>query len=1267
MTGGGRDPGGVGEESGSAANRVVDARAAQGVQIGDHNTQVIYSYRGTWTDGVAPAPLIGVSGEVESPYRGLGWFSERDAPFFFGRDAAIDQVLHRLSRRVREPGIVLVSGVSGAGKSSLMRAGVIPRIRGQGLGGVPRAHAWPCLLLTPGHSPVDELAVATAHLAGLEAATVRREVRDDPTGFAVTAAHAARTLSAPESGDAGGLVLIIDQFEQVFTQCSDSAQRQAFVTALHAAATTRHADTTVLVVLVVRADFEADCGDYEQLTDAVQQHYFVTAMTERQLRLAITEPAKRAGSRVEDDLTEQLLREIRTRTTDSTARVTERSTAGVLPLLSYALDRTWHARRGDTLSVADYENAGGIDRAVADNAQRAYDSLTPPQRTVARRIFTRLTVPGADGADYADRLRRRDITGVGDPGDIAAVLEAFAAERLLTLGADTVEISHEVLLTTWPLLRDTWLAETRADRVVLARLRAAAEEWSRHGRDASYLYTGSVLEVATAAVDRATADPTRHAPLGDIDARFLAAAKAADRARVRRRRALVGLLAAMVVVLATTAVVALRASNESSRQRDIAVARQLIAQSELLAGTDPLGARLSALAAWRIDPGSKSESRLAMVTAARSPLIGRIDGGNPWNTPFADRPDRGALVSFSPDGRIMAVGNIYGVTLWDPAARRQIGDIVPVPLVTAMQFAPDGKTLAIGTVNGMALWDTQTRQAMTEPLTVPAGRGGEVASITFAPDGGTMAVESFGGMFTPWNNSVMLWEVRTRKYLTSLVDLGNVRSMAFTPDGASLITGGDTLRRWDVRTGKPLGDLIPGADTAAISAVAMAPDGKTLAVGRVSGLVQWWDVTRPQQVGGESSGHIGAVSAIAFTPDSRTLATGGSDDTTQLWDVTTGAKIGAPVTNHSGGVSSVAFSTDGGTLGAGGLDQKVTLWDVRSRRPIGDALHGHAGPVSSVAFAPDARTLATAGEDGTTRLWDTQRQRQNGDSLSGHEGAVSSVAFSPDATMLATTGHDSTTRLWNVRNRQQIDVLPDSSYSWLSSVSFDRGGGVLATGAHDGTVRLWDVQRRSRIGDPLRWDGSDTISSVAFSPNGGILAVGSVRGLVAFYDTSGHRSLGDPSPDISHPVSSVAFSPDGETLAAGGSDGTVRLWDTRKRTAPSQLGEQTRPVSSVAFSPLDETLAVASDDGIVRLWDTRTRRQIGDPLAGPAGGVTSVAFSPDGGTLAVGNKDGTVRLWDVRFTAEPEKHLCDWADGRFTRDEWNRYVPKEQKYQQLCP
>ena len=221
-------------------------------------------------------------------------------------------------------------------------------------------------------------------------------------------------------------------------------------------------------------------------------------MTERQLRMAITEPAKKAGSRVEADLAELLLKEVR-------ARHPAASGSGVLPLLSHALDQAWRSRTGGTLTLADYERTGGIEGAVAGSAQRAYDRLTPAQQATARQIFARLTAASGDGVDVADRAVRVELTE-GKSGaevrDVEAVLESFASERLLTLAAESVEISHEVLLTAWPLLRDTWLAETHADRIVRTRLRNAAAEWARHACDPAYLYGGSLLQAAAGSATR---------------------------------------------------------------------------------------------------------------------------------------------------------------------------------------------------------------------------------------------------------------------------------------------------------------------------------------------------------------------------------------------------------------------------------------------------------------------------------------------------------------------------------------------------------------------------------------------------------------------------------------------------------------------------------------------------------------------------------------------------------------------------------------------
>jgi conflict system STAND superfamily ATPase len=358
------------------------------------------------------APMMPMSGSRTSRWVLTGAFEEQDAAFFFGRDTAITELLGRMARQLQGPGLLVVSGVSGAGKSSLLQAGVLPGIRGGRMAAAPGSASWPCLVFTPGRAPLDELALRVAVLAGADAAAVRRGLDADPDGFALTARQAALGPPPGPESDPGGpaagrpaprrLLLVVDQFEQVFTQCADEEQRGAFVTALAAAAGAGHGPDhlpAALVVLGVRSDFEARCADYPQLADAVQDRYLVTAMTERQLRLAITEPARTAGSRVDHDLTEVLLADLR-------ARQPQALGAGVLPLLSHALDQAWRSRTDQPLTLADYERTGGIEGAVADSAQRAYDRLSPGQQAAARQIFTRLTATSSDGMDTADRATR---------------------------------------------------------------------------------------------------------------------------------------------------------------------------------------------------------------------------------------------------------------------------------------------------------------------------------------------------------------------------------------------------------------------------------------------------------------------------------------------------------------------------------------------------------------------------------------------------------------------------------------------------------------------------------------------------------------------------------------------------------------------------------------------------------------------------------------------------------------------------------------------
>ena len=1232
------------QEAGNGGQYHVDAEGALGVQVGEGNTQIIYAYgRQTWADEIAPPPLATVSGVVDSPYRGLNTFEEHDAAFFYGREAAATQVLVRMSRQIDGgAGLLVISGASGAGKSSLLRAGVLPRLRGAGLVSAAEARSWPCLLFTPARAPLEELAVRVAQLAGADAAAVRRGLDIDPAGFALNARQAGMSQSASTAGQRSRLLLMVDQFEQLFTQCSDEEQRRAFITALHAAATVRHGpdhESAALVVLGVRADFEARCADYPQLAGAIQDRYLVTAMTERQLRLAITEPAKKAGSSVEDDLTEELLREVRTRHPGA-------SSAGVLPLLSHALDQAWRTRTGAVLTLADYERTGGIEGAVADSAQRAYDRLTPAQQASARQVFTRLTAC-SDGVDTAARATRAELTegkSAAEARDVEAVLEAFAAERLLILAAGTVEISHEILLTAWPLLRDVWLAETHADRVVRSRLDDVAAEWNRYSRDPTYLYAGSLLAAATETVTRISAYPARYPPLSKIEHDFLHASSRAQRQRARRRQSFVGLLLVLVIGFALLAVAALHASQEAQHQRDVAASGQLINESQLLGDVNPTISKLLSVAAWRIH--RSADDRYAMLAAAARPGIAALTGDT----------DRIHSMAFSPDGNTLVSGSYDGtVRLWDVAAHRQIG----APLaghddkIYTVAFSPDGKLVASGADDGVVrLWDVATHRQIGAPL---AGRDGEINSVAFSPDGRTLAT---GGA----NGTIRLWGVATHRQIGAPLASHDdkINSVAFSPDGKTLATGGadGTIRLWDVATHRQIGAPL-ASHAGVVYSVVFSPDSKTLATGSADGAIRLWDVATQQMA--RSWPTNSPVFDVAFSPDGTILASGNLDDTARLWDVATLRPIGNPFIGYS-----LVFSPDGKILATGGYDHIVRLWNVVSRTGTA-VLTGHTKPVNSVAFSPDSKTLAAGAADGTVRLWDMATRQPIGSPLNTHAGAVYSVAFSPDSKTLAAGAADGTVRLWDMATRQPIGSPLNTHAGAVYSVAFSPDGKTLAAGAADGTVRLWDMATRQPIGSPLNTHAG-AVYSVAFSPDGKTLAAGAADGTVRLWDMATRQPIGKPLNTHVEAVYSVAFNPDSKTLATGGMDDTVRLWDmaTRQQIGDPLIGHADW-VLSVAFSPDGKTLVSGSADGTVRLWDMATRQPIGDPLTTDAGAIHSVAFRPDGKTLVSGSADGTARLWDAAYLVDPAARLCSSVQRSLTPTEWTHYVPPGLAYRSVCP
>jgi WD40 repeat protein len=1154
------------------------------------------------------------------PYRGLAVFGQADAALFFGRDRATTALLARLADASRTGGMVALVGASGSGKSSLLRAGLGPSLAD---GRLPEAPDGPVVVLLPGRDPV---------------AALRRQIPDLATVSAAPEHDAwaaeVRSACARHAGFGARLVLIVDQFEEIFTLCQDHEQRRLFVSVLHAACAT---ESGAVVVLGLRADFYGQCLEYPELAEALQDRQLVLGpMTVPELRDVITRPAKAVGLRPENGLVELLLRDL-TGDTDASSR------AGALPLLSHALLATWQRRTAGKL--AGYRAAGGIHRSVATTAERAWAELTPDGRAAAQQLLLRLVRIGEDGQDTRRRVAHDEVRS-----DAAAALEVLAGHRLVTLDAGSVEITHEALLHAWPRLR-RWIDGGRTAHLSRQRLEEDAATWARQDRDSSLLYRGTRLLVVERQLAAEAAD------LIGVAEDFLTASVRHRRRTSWVRRAAVAALVVLTVVASTMAVVAVR-------QRDDAVYRQVLAEADRLRATDPsLSAQLS-LVAHRIrpdDPSGYTRLVATVNTALATPLVGH-DGAV-------------YLTSFSPDGRTLATASYdHTVRLWDLHDRSR-----PVPLgapltghtswVTSAVFSPDGRFLATaGNDHTVRLWDVRDPRHVV-PVRGPfTGHHGTIFLLAFSPDGHVLATANE-------DHTVGLWNVRDATHPAPIGELdghtGAVRTVAFSPDGRTLATGGDdrTVRLWHL-TG-PAGPPLT-VHTATVHSVAFSPDGHTLATGGNDRTVRLWDVTNPAApvaVGLPLIGHNGPVWSVKFSPDGRLLASGGEDGAARLWDLTEPGdvrQLGQALTAGAGTVFAVDFSPDGHALAAGSLDSRVRLWSLPATVLPGRT-YGKAAP----AFRADGRILATGAADGSIQLWDTtdhEAARPIGPPVPGHHGPIWSARFSPDGHLLATGSGDRTVRLWDVRDPAAPVPLGEPitlRTRYVAPLAFSPDGRILATANDDLTVQLWDIRDPDHpraLGRPLTGH-TEYVNSVAFSPDGRILVSASSDKTVRLWHVTNPAR---PTPFdrlATHhgPVLQATFSPDGRTLATASHDTTIRLWDLHDADHPRALGApltgHTEYVNSVAFSPDGHLLASASGDKTVRLWNvTNPAEPLGPLVSTNSDTGHSVTFSPDGHALAT-TSDDALRLWNLDLD-HAIRRICATTRAVLTPGLWHQHIPQ---------
>jgi WD40 repeat protein len=1195
-------------------------------------------------------PSIADQARPPCPYRGLSAFREQDAGLFFGRDEATDRLLGELTRRP----LVAVVGPSGSGKSSLVFAGAVPRLR--------QRRGWSVAAMRPAQAMSPLAALAAALLPVLEPGMSQTQRLGELGQLEAVLADGRlpqvvdRALE--ETGDER-LLLVIDQFEELYTLEPEVARQFVDVIVDAVAAQPEGRNRPLTTVLTLRADYLGQALEHARLARALQDStLLIGQMTRDQLEQAIVGPL-RGGMRFEAGLVERILDDVG-------------EEPGNLPLLEFALTLLWERQEHHTLTHAGYEALGGVDGAIARYAEQVYlENLSAADRELARRLLVQLVEPGPSTGQVRRVARKAEL----DPTRWQ-LAQRLATTRLLVAGRDlagleTVELVHEALIPGWTRLRE-WVDADHEFRSWQERLRDNVQAWRDTDRDTGALLRGVPLAEAERWLQRRPDD------LGPAERQYITASRAFQGRSLRRLRALSGGLALLVVAALVFGVLMVQASRRADSQARLAASRYLVSRAEALEQTRPDLALLLGVAAFQLEDTPEAAARLVVRMASdrrdvRDLLVGH------------EKPV--LAVAFSPtDGGMLASASVDNtIVFWDVARRAQVAR-VSADAVTQLAFSPDGRVLASGgSLNQVRLWDPLRQRALGSPL---RGAPDELLGLSFSPDGHLLA--GCG------DDEVVLWDLRARTRLARIPTGGGwARSdscrAGFTSDGRRLAhAAGDKVVTWDIARraadrAVPVPsppELFPGAFTdeeVAIGTFAASPTGDValLSTERSTGSGPFlWDLRRatppaslPRPVFSSRESYW-IPREVAYSSDGRTLAILREDGgTVAVIDVASRRAVRV-FTGHRRGVSSITLSPDGRTLAASGADNAIALFQV-------DDLGALPVTEGRAAFSTDGSQLLTASLRDGIQAWDLTRRTRVGAATALastiFERQFGSMTFSPDGRFLATdlrgrrADTDRRIVVWDVERRVPLGgvTFADDSVG-LGALAPD--GRVLAL-VQGRKVVLWDVGRETQRATLPAPAGS---LSLAFSPDGNRLAAAtsSPPGAVVLWDVA------EPAKKVSLATDgyweSPVFSPDGRWLALHGVAG-IELWNLGERRRAATLPGQGRAV----FSPDSRLLAASAGLSVagppqgVAIWDVGTGAGVatvgvgGDRSSERSGrDDEALAFSRDGQLLVtVGEGGVAMQRFDPSWA---ERHICQVVKRNMTRQEWDDNVPGP-GYRRTCP
>lgn len=1149
---------------------------------------------------------------VPCPYRGLAAFGERDARWFFGRRTATGTLVARVVQAVREGGPVLLVGASGAGKSSLLRAGLLRAVAGGALERGP----WHTVVVTPGDRPVDALAQVLADPLGLPVQDLAARIRGG---------------DLPPVDDR--LLLVVDQLEEVFTLCEDEAERTACLDALCA---------LPLAVLAVRADFVDRCLTHPGLVSAIEQRTVALgAMNRSELTETVEEPAALAGLDLEPGLVDVLLHDL-----DPGGHGCD---PGSLPLLSHALLATWQQRTGRRLTIAGYRRTGGIRGAVAETAERTYLDLPSGDRAAARRLMLQLVQVGEEGTDTRRRVSRAHLDA-----DTGPALEAFARARLLTLGSASVEITHEALLRAWPRLAG-WIESDREGIRTHQRIAEAARAWAESGRRPDLLFQGATLAVAA----QWEADHPGQARA--VESEFLTAGTHEARRGLRRlRRAFAAIVGLMVLVLiAAVTIVVLQDQADGQNRR--AMARAMAGHSMTLRSTDPAAAAALALGAYRTDPG-EVQARQAAISSSGLPH------------PVLFGPTGQAVQAVAARTGLLATGSREGVVrLWRlPEPNGPRAEARPSPLarlllpgervVYGLAFTRGGEGLVVGDSTEIRIWRLHGTRRPTPGPRLHASGDARDARIT--QDGRTLAAACEDGV-------VRLWDLTDPQHPGAVRELRaghrKLVSVSVSKDG-SRIAAGSSERAAVIWTRRSDGSY-RRTDTerfpVPVSETALAPDGTRIAVGlstgamRLCGLDQRGLCTRRQ-----AADHVGGFAAgLGYSADGAYLAEADSRGPLRLRDPGTGdVLLSLP---NPRPLQSLTWAPDRPTLYTGSTDGG-TAYRWHLPLPI---LLGHTDTISDIAVDDRRSVAASSAHDSSVRLWSIRDPYHPALlSLLPHPAAVTTVALHPSGTRLAAGTADGTVHLWDITDRPRRLDTDERFGEPVTSLAFTPDGSRLAAGSVDNRSALWRLPAAAQRLSPqalFAAPSSNGVNGVTFALDGRLLATAESDRTVRLWDTRSRGTVRSPVHELTgHTASVNAVAAEGTLLASGGQDDTVRLWrlhpahpHSRPTLLPHPLRGHSGHLVALHLAAGGRTLLSAGEDGTAALWNlTRSDRPLlRASLRSPGEAFSNAALSADGTQVwTAGGR--TARHWttDAQHAAS---RICATTGAPLTERQWHTLLP----------